>query len=281
MPEGDTIFRAARTLRGALDGAAVTGVRTQVAQITRLGPKRLVGQTVSAIEARGKHLLITFEPSQMVLHTHLGMSGSWHLYRAGQRWRKGAHLARFILDAQADGSAWTAVCFLPSTCELLSAQQVATHPILTTLGPDALDADVDMAEARRRIDADPDRAIGEALLDQRVLAGVGNVYKNEVLFIHGVHPWARVGDLPDSTRDALLETSRRLLNINVAPDARGRITTGAPVGSVTDRFYVYGKARRPCRRCGTPIAAGRQGDLARPTYWCPRCQQGAGASQEG
>ena len=272
MPEGDTIFRAARTLRAALDGATVVDVRTAVAQITRLGPRRLVGQTIDRIEPRGKHLLIGFAPSEMVLHTHLGMNGSWHLYKAGQRWRKAPHLARFAMEAEADGARWSAVCFIPSTCELLSAQQVATHPILTSLGPDALDEQVDMVEARRRLDSDPTRAIGDALLDQRILAGVGNVYKNEVLFIHGVDPWAAVGDVPEETRDALLETSRRLLNVNVAPDARGRITTGAPVGTIADRFYVYGKARRPCRRCGTPIAAGRQGDLARPTFWCPRCQ---------
>lgn len=281
MPEGDTIFRAARTLRGALDGATVTGVRTSMAQITRLGPKRLVGQTVDSIEARGKHLLITFAPSNLVLHTHLGMNGSWHLYKEGQRWRKGEHLARFVLDAGVDSQGWTAVCFIPTTCELLSAQQVAVHPILTSLGPDALDEAVDMAEARRRLDADPTRAIGEALLDQRIMAGVGNVYKNEVLYIHGVDPWAAVGDLPEETRDALLETSRKLLNVNVAPEARGRVTTGAPVGTRADRFYVYGKARRPCGRCGTPIAAGRQGDLARPTFWCPRCQRPRQPDLEG
>ena len=280
MPEGDTIFRAARTLRAAIDGGRVIDVRTTVAQISRLGPKRLIDQTVSAVKPRGKHLLIEFAPSTLVLHTHLGMSGSWHLYRHGERWRKGAHLARFVLDVADDagesgGTAWTAVCFLPRVCELLSAAQVEAHPILSSLGPDALDDDVDLGEARRRLDAQPDRAIGEALLDQRVLAGVGNVYKNEVLFIHAVDPWAKVCDVDPATRDELLETSRRLLQRNVVPGAIGRITTAAPVGGYTDRTNVYGKARRPCPRCGTPIAAGRQGELARPTFWCPRCQAAA------
>ncbi len=271
MPEGDTIFRTARTLRRALDGGEVTDVRATVPQVVRLGVRRLVGLHVARVEPRGKHLLIGFAPGGLVLHTHLGMSGSWHLYRATEQWRKAPHLARFVLGVCRDGD-WTAVCFLPRVCELLTEEQVRDHPVLRSLGPDPLVED-NLDESRRRLDADPDRAIGDALLDQRVIAGVGNVYRNEVLFVHGVHPWTTVGDVPQATRDDLLQTAARLLRQNATATATRRVTTGATDARPQGGLYVYGQARRPCPRCATPIAVARQGDHARLTYWCPRCQR--------
>lgn len=276
MPEGDTIFRAARTMREALAGRELTGIWTSVGQIRGLGPQRLVGQVVADVEPRGKHLLHWFAPSDFALHTHMRMTGSWHVYREGERWRKPRHLAKVVLTA----GPVSAVCFSAPVCELLSRGQVEHHPALTRLGPDALGSEVDLVEARRRLDARADVAVAEALLDQAVLAGVGNVYKCEVLFIHRVDPWAAVDEVPGETRDALLATAVRLLRANVVPGTLRRVTTG--VGSALtdgDRLHVHGKARRPCDRCGTPIRVARQGEQGRTTYWCPRCQ-GPGPRQK-
>jgi endonuclease-8 len=265
MPEGDTIFRAARTLQRALEGETVTRVSTTVGQVRALGEQRLVGQTVGAVEPRGKHLLIWFAPSGMALHSHMRMTGSWHLYRHGQRWRKPRHLLRFRLETDE----WLALCFSAPVIELLSADQVARHPSLAALGPDALGDAPDLGEARRRLDALPDVTIGEALLDQRVIAGIGNVYKNEVLFIHRVDPWTAVADVDPDTRAALLDTAVRLLRRNVRPGQVRRVTTGAGGGGDVS---VYGRHRRPCPRCQRPIAVARQGDQGRLTYWCRSCQ---------
>lgn len=266
MPEGDTIFRTARTLRAVLEGREITAAESAMPQIRRLGVGRLVGQRVAAVEPRGKHLLVWFEPSDLALHTHMMMSGSWHTYRRGERWRKPRHLARVVLHT-ADS---VAVCFSAPVCELLTRAGVQRHPRLSALGPDALAQDVDLAEARRRLDRLADQPVGVALADQRVLAGVGNVYRCEVLFVERVDPWARVGDLPAATRDALLARAVRLLRANVGPGATARVTTGIP--GRADRLHVYGKARRPCPVCSTPIRVARQGPLARVTYWCANCQ---------
>jgi endonuclease VIII len=268
MPEGDTIFRAARTLRAALAGKAVTRVETAVPQVRSLGPDRLVGQVVADVEPRGKHLLHWFAPSGLALHTHMRMTGSWHVYRPGERWRKPRHL-RTILLAVEDVEA---VCFSAPVCELLSADQVARHPSMARLGPDALDADTDLAEARRRLDARADVEVGVALLDQAVLAGVGNIYRCEVLFLHGIDPWTRVGELAGAERDALLRTAERLLKANVAPGSPVRTTTAATGPRSSERVHVYGRGGRPCPRCGTPVSVARQGRQARLTYWCARCQ---------
>jgi len=266
MPEGDTIFRAARTLRQALEGETVTAVATTVGQVRRLGEQRLVGQTVGAVEPRGKHLLIWFSPSDLALHTHMRMTGSWHLYRHGQRWRKPRHLLRFRLET----AQWLALCFSAPVIELLSADQVARHPSLVALGPDALGKEPDLDEVRRRLDAAGNTTIGEALLDQRVMAGVGNVYKNEVLFIHQVDPWTPVAEVDAETRDALLDTAVRLLRSSVRPGQVRRATTGA--AGMGDDLHVYGRHRHPCPRCQRPIAVARQGDQGRLTYWCRSCQ---------
>lgn len=266
MPEGDTIYRAARTLAAALEGKAVTGFSSPAAARRGIAPRRLVGETISCVESRGKHLLIWFEPSGLALHTHMRMSGSWHLYRTGKRWRKPAHLSRAVIDVEG----WTAVCFSAPVCELLPRTDVEQLASIATLGPDALDDSTDLAEARRRLDEHGDWTIAEALLDQRVLAGVGNVYKCEVLFIHRVDPWTPVSHVPPETRDALLATAERLLKRNVLPGSSMRITTAQD--SPSGPTYVYGRARRPCSRCATPIRRARQGVQQRPTYWCPRCQ---------
>jgi endonuclease-8 len=283
VPEGDTIFRTAQTLRGALAGQQVTRVATTVGQVRQLGVERLVGQQVREVEPRGKHLLMWFAPSDLALHTHMRMAGSWHLYRSGERWRKPRHQARFEIEVRArasvsepaggDLSGWVAVCFNAPTVELLSAHQVTRHRVLAALGPDALDDQPDLHQARRRLDERADWPIGEALLDQRVLAGVGNVYRNEVLFIHRLDPWRLVADIDSDTRDAVLATAAGLLRANVDSGRVRRVTTDA---STAGDLYVHGRHKRPCPRCQRPIAMARQGDLGRLTYWCRACQ-GPGA----
>ncbi len=269
MPEGDTLARTAAGLRPYLVGRDVLGARAQgpgaVPQV-----QRVVGQRIDAVDSVGKNLLIRFDGG-LELRTHLRMNGSWHRYRPGERWRRPPGRARLVLEVE--GS--VAVCFDAPVVELFETRAVGLHPALSRLGPDLLAPDFDASEAHRRL-RDPARAereIAEALLDQRALAGIGNVYKNEVLWIEQVSPFARVADVDDATLDRLVATARRLMLANV-DRARGpeRVTTGGDA-SAGGSLYVYGRGGRPCRRCGTPIASTRQGrDLPRTTYWCPTCQ---------
>jgi endonuclease-8 len=252
MPEGDTIRRCASRLAPALTGAVVEAFRAPLAR--RPHPRR--GERITAVEARGKHLLVSFEGG-LVLDTHLGMAGSWHLYRRDERWRRPAHLARVVIDV--DG--WTAVCFSAPTVRL-----AASAP-LDHLGPDLCDPGADLGEGVRRLHAlDPHTELGDALLDQRVVAGVGNVFKSEVCFACRVHPCSPVGALDDDALVALLATASRQLRANLRGGLRS--TVGGRAGEVA----VYGRTRQPCRRCGTPIVSQRTGRPGRSSYWCPRCQ---------
>jgi endonuclease-8 len=205
---------------------------------------------MSAVEARGKHLLMRFERGA-VLHTHMGMTGSWHLYREGSRWRRPAHRARAVVTAEGV----VAVCFDAPTVELVSPAQ---EPPLAALGPDVIAADFDLAEARRRLRSAPEREIGVALLDQGAVASIGNIHKSEALFACGVSPFARVADLDDAILGRLLRTAARRMRESVLRRAPSR--------------SVYGRAARPCRRCGTQIERAPQGRPGRSTYFCPQCQ---------
>ena len=272
MPEGDTLHRTAAGLRPFLVGRTVTAIRS-----SGPGPRpqveRLVGHDIVAVDTLGKNLLIRFDDG-LELRTHLGMHGSWHRYRAGERWRRPSSRARLVLEVPGA----VAVCFDAPLVELLETRAERLHPALGALGPDLLAPDFDPLEARRRLRR-PERAataVAVALLDQRVMAGVGNVYKNEVLWIEAVSPFAAVGTLDDATLDRLIDASRRLLLANVGP-RRGRaerVTTAGDRGA-PGPLYVYGRTGRACRRCRTPIASVRQGgDPPRTTYWCPTCQAG-------
>jgi endonuclease-8 len=238
------------------------------------GPQieRIVGATVTGVEALGKNLLIRFD-NGLELRTHLRMTGSWHRYRPGERWRRPAARARVVLETP-DA---VAVCFDCPTVELFEQRAEALHPALGRLGPDLLAPDFDAADAHRRL-REPGRAdlsIAEALLDQRALAGIGNVYKCEVLWIERVSPFTRVADIDDRTLDRLIAASRQLLVAN-ADRRRGaeRVTTGGDRAAAGEALWVYGRGGRPCRRCGTAIRVTQQGrDLPRTTYWCPRCQE--------
>ena len=256
MPEGDTIHRVATNLRAALLGRRVTRFEVRGRGAARVArPPR--DATVDAVEARGKHLLVTM--GTVVLHTHLGMHGSWHLYRAGERWRRPGTQARVVLEV-VDGT--TAVCFAAPTIETTRAGAAVRQ--VDDLGPDlcAPGADVDAAVARLAA-IDPNTEVGVALVDQRVAAGIGNVYKSEVCFVCGVDPSAAVGSLDDPTRRALFDTAARLLRANVTTSHRE---------TYRGRLAVYGRRGRPCPRCGTPVRSRRQGEQGRTTYWCPSCQ---------
>ncbi len=265
MPEGDTLHAAAATLQRALSGATVTGVAGSHPAVRARG-RRLVNRRIERVEAQGKHLLMHFDGAWS-LRTHLGMPGSWHLYRPGERWRITEGKARVVLDTDE----WQVVCFAAPTVQIGPTAEVLDR--VGHLGPDLLSDDFAMDDYLARAAAlDPATPVGDLLLNQRVLAGVGNVYKSEVLFLERLHPLHRIGDLGEAKLRALADRSRRLLVAN-----RGggrRVTTG-------DRrpgreSWVYGRDRKPCRRCGTEIAAAETGTPPRITYWCPNCQPEAG-----
>jgi endonuclease-8 len=230
-----------------------------------------VGQNITAVESLGKNLLIRFD-NGLELRTHLRMTGTWHRYRPGERWRRPPARARLVLEVPGA----VAVCFDAPVVELFEQRTERVHPSLAALGPDLLADDFDADEAFRRLRA-PARAsqqIGEAILDQRVMAGIGNVYKSEVLWLERVSPFATVGQLNDDQARALIAAAQRLLVANVSrTQGPERVTTTGDRGA-PGPVYVYRRAGRPCRRCRSLIQATQQGlELPRTTYWCPSCQR--------
>jgi len=272
MPEGDTIFRAARTLHRALAGHVVTRFETAYAPLARVHDDTpITGRIIEAVEAHGKHMVMRFSGAltgPLALRTHMRMHGSWHIYRPGERWQRPPREMRIVVGT-AD---FVAVGFNVPDAEFEAASDVGARDAIASLGPDLLAPDFDAAEAVRRLQARGDMTIAEALLDQRALAGIGNVFKSEVLFEGGVGPFTKVSAIEADRLSALVDIARRQLAANVGASAggHGRRTTGRL--AVAEGLWVYGRGGRPCRRCGTPISFARQGLGARPTYWCPRCQ---------
>ncbi len=261
MPEGDTVWLVARGLREALAGRVLTRAELRV---PALATTELTGRRIEDVVARGKHLMVRLEGG-WTLHSHLRMDGAWRIFGAGQRWSGGpAHEIRAVL-ANADA---VAVGYRLPVLELLATADENTA--VGHLGPDLLGPDWDAREALRRLLADPARPVGEALLDQRNLAGIGNVYKSELCFLRGVTPWTPVGECARPER--LVVLARRLLEANRT--RHGHVTTGDPRRG--RRHWVYDRAHRPCLRCGTPIRQAGQGapHEERVTYWCPSCQKG-------
>ncbi|GGQ95716.1 Fpg/Nei family DNA glycosylase [Streptomyces asoensis] len=261
MPEGDTVLQAARRLHEALAGKVLT--RSDL-RVPKFATADLTGRAVLDVTARGKHLL-TRVGGGLTLHSHLRMDGSWKVFTNDQRWTGGpAHQIRAILGTHDR----TAVGYRLPVLELLRTadeEQAVGH-----LGPDLLGPDWDPEQALANLLTDPDRALGEALLDQRNLAGIGNVYKCELCFLLGVTPWLPVGVLPADRAAKLPALAKKLLEAN--RERPNRNTTGRR----GQDLFVYGRARRPCLRCGTRIRLADQGDGSRerPTYWCPTCQTG-------
>jgi endonuclease-8 len=263
MPEGDTIFRTAATLHAALAGRGVSAFESVLAPVAaRAEDARIVGRKIAAVEARGKHLMLRFEGGS-VLHTHLGMRGSWHLYRTSSRWRKPRTSARIVITA----GEVVAVCFQPMLAELLSPSELRSNLRLFRLGPDATAGDFDPSLALSRVRERSELEIGVAILDQRALAGVGNVYKSEVLFLSGVNPFVRVGALDDPTLLRIVTTASAQLKRNLDKSERRTTSALAP-----GRLWVYGRGGEPCRRCGETLRRAPQGVQRRTTFWCPRCQ---------
>jgi endonuclease-8 len=269
VPEGDTIFRAARTLHRAMAGHVVTRFETAYAPLARVHDDTpITGRTIEAVEAHGKHMIVRFS-GDLVLRTHMRMHGSWHIYRPGERWQRPPREMRVLVGTDA----FVAVGFNVPDAEFERAGDVGRRDPIATLGPDLLGAgEFDAAEAVGRLRRRGPMPIAEALLDQRALAGIGNVFKSEVLFEAGVHPRTPVDALGDDRLAALVAIARRQLaaNVTTAGPRYGRRTTGRL--ALSEGQWVYGRGGRPCRRCGTPIAFARQGLGARPTYWCPGCQ---------
>lgn len=259
MPEGDTVWLTARRLSGALCGRELTVSDLRVPQLATVD---LRGDLVSEVLARGKHVLVRLG-SERTLHSHLKMDGSWYITRAGRSSRRHPdHEVRVLLgneDWLATGYRIHDVALMPTSDE---------HTVVGHLGPDLLGPDWDAAEAVRRLLADPEREIGEALLDQRNLAGIGNLYKSEVLFVERVNPWTRVGDVGDLSR--VVTTVRRMMLANREHPEQS--TTGL-LGR-DQSHWVYERAGEACRRCRTPIRREQQGvpPRQRSTYWCPGCQ---------
>ena len=259
MPEGDTVWLAAKRMQEALAGSTLRRGELRVPQLATVD---LAGLGVREVVPRGKHLLVRLS-DERTLRTHFRMDGSWHLYRPGAKWRGGpAYDIRAVLAT--DG--WECVGY--RLHDLAIVPTADEDSLVGHLGPDVLGPDWDLDEALRRLREHPDEQIGVALLDQRNLAGIGNLYKVESLFLRGVHPWARVADVDDLA--GLVEKARTLMRANLHHPEQN--TTGLP-GRGQDH-WVAGRRGKPCRRCRTTILLGEQGPdtQERVTWWCPRCQ---------
>ncbi len=265
VPEGDTIHRLADRLGAVLAGQDLVRMELARSSRTGIGPPP-PGTRVESVEAQGKHLLIRFA-NGVTLRSHLRMNGRWLVCPAGQRWDRPRHRMRAVVAV--DG--WEAVCFDAPVVEL------ERHPATHHLGPDLAGPDPDLAVCVTRLAtlAEPDTTVAEALLDQRVACGVGNVFQSEVCFVCGVDPRTPVGAIDRDTRADLLATAHRLLRANLGTGPRTTVDAPrpGPTGSRrTGALAVYGRAGRPCRSCGTRIQVARTGRHARVTYWCPTCQ---------
>lgn len=252
MAEGDTILRAARRFEATLVGEELTAAAPNPRGKTA-GIERLDGRTLESVETHGKHLLLGF--GEVSLHSHLGMSGGWHFYRPGARWRRPRSSAWAVLG----GGGWEAVQFGGPTLQVSPTARLRRNPQLTRLGPDVLAPDFDLDGVLAAIRADPTRGLGDALLDQHLVAGIGNIFKSEACFAARIDPWRAVGDLSDEELRAVLCAAREQMSMAVETGGR-------------HRFQIYKRRQSGCPSCRGPVSSRGQGDANRTTYWCPRCQ---------
>ena len=300
MPEGDTIYRAARALQKAIGGKVVTGFETGLAKLARVNDDApLVGRTVEKVESRGKWCLIFFS-GDLILVTHMLMSGSWHLYHPGERWQMGRGRMRVVIRAGDDKGDWEAVGFNIPVAEFHTARSLERSGQVPKLGPDILSESFTVEGGVERMAAygreNPDAEIAVVLLNQRVLAGLGNVYKSEVLFAAGVNPFRAMRTITPREMALMVDMAQRYMKANVVdatpaskdrspgtPDGKGdgivtysgnRRTTHAM--DREERLWVYRRQGQECRRCGATVMMRKQGVQARSTYWCPECQPWVG-----
>lgn len=275
MPEGDTVFRTARNLGRALIGKPVIGFRSTYPLLTRFNDDHpFVGQTVDRVEARGKWLLIYFSGGG-ILTSHLLMNGRWHLYRHGERWQ----LARIHMRIVIENGEYQAVGFRIPVAEMHTARTLERNTRIPHPNSDLLSAEFDAEAALGRLLARPGEAVADLLLDQAVLAGVGNVFKSEICFVQGLSPFRKAGTLTRQEAAAAIACARRLLKANVLEDSgdtivtyRGQQRRTTHASDPSASLWVYGRAGEQCRRCGEEIRRRMQGTDARVTFWCPRCQ---------
>ncbi len=275
MPEGDTIFRTARALGRALVGKPITGFRSTYPLLTRFDDDTpLAGQLVDRVESRGKWLLIHFSGGG-TLASHLLMNGSWHIYRAGEPWQQPPTNMRIVIE----NSAYQVVGFRVPVAEIHTAQSLARDRRIPRPAADVLNAEFDEAAVTQRLLAHGNEEIGDVLLHQDVLAGVGNVFKSEICFVTGLNPFRKVATLSAEQVARVLATARRLLAANVLEDSgdkivtyRGRQRRTTHHSDPSASLWVYGRRGEPCRHCGEPIRRRIQGFDARVTFWCQVCQ---------
>jgi len=260
MPEGDTLHRTAHTLARVLDGQRLVRVRSSVPAIAHA---ELAGHRVEAVTAQGKNLLIRFDDGR-VLHTHLKMRGSWHVYRPGERFQRPEHQARVILEV----SDALAVCFAAPTVRLLAPHAAAGDPYLNGLGPDLIPDRFDLDQAVAGLQALGELSLGEAVMTQTALSGIGNIYKSETLFVCRLSPFQAVSELDREAITRVVQSARELLRKNARPGSPQRTTTTGTSG----QYWVYRRSGQACRVCGATVRMQRQGALHRSTYYCPNCQ---------
>ena len=268
VPEGDTIYRAAASIRRWLGLRVITAAESRVAG---LNLETLVGRTVEQVEPHGKHLVISFgvhpdrpNDQPVALHSHMRMSGSWHVYTATAEWQRPKRQAKVILTADDR----LAVCFNAPIISLLEQREVARATSIGELGPDVLVDPFNVAEVvtRARSNRNAD-AIGEVLLDQRVVAGIGNIYRCEALFLEAIHPWTILRQLSNEQLAAVVSTASTIMRANIGKAVARNFGRGE------NQPWVYGRNGLPCRKCGTIVQARKQGSQARTAYWCSLCQR--------
>lgn len=274
MPEGDTIFRAARTLHRALAGQKVTAFETVYAPLAKVNDDTpIIGRTVERVESRGKWLLMYFS-GDLILLTHMLMHDSWHIYRRGERWQRPRKHMRIAIATEH----FEALAFEVPVAQFHTLRSLERDTLLPGLGPDPLKPSFAQEDAASRLRAHFDEEVANVLLNQRVIAGIGNVFKSEICFACGIHPFRLVSTLSASEVACLLDNARKQLSANILESSTdGPVTySGARRTRRTSdpgaRLWVYGRQGRPCRRCGTTILMRKQGTGARSTYWCPDCQ---------
>jgi len=274
VPEGDTIFRAARTLDRALAGHVVTRFDSVLPRLSRVEvDSGILGRAIEKVDANGKWMLMHFSGG-VILLTHMLMSGSWHIYRPGETWQRSAIDMRILIET----AAFVAVGFNVPVAEFHTAGSLARRPGYNKLGPSLLAKEFDEAAVASRLRSQPDTETGVALLAQSLLAGIGNVYKSEVCFACRVNPFRRISTLTDEEIACLVSTARQFLLANVSERSGDGIVTYTGMRRTTgranpnERLWVYGRRGEPCRRCGGAIESRKQGIEARITFWCSDCQ---------